>query len=392
MTWRILNSVSNFLFYRRDLPRFLASLVLASSSLGIFYLNKAQALTFKFNASEDIAPEALAGFEAAGKLWSSALQDDVTVNINIGFQRLDEGVLGETESQVVDFSYSRVKTALTNDRTSATDRTAVSYLPQDSYITFIGTEEEGFLELDPDEFGSPSRDNTHLSINTANAKALGLINDPNQIDGSVTFNSNFDFDFDRSNGIGRNQYDFIGLAAHEIGHALGFVTGVDLVDIASFPNGPFAPLDLDDTAVFSALDLYRYSEDSVASADTSGKPVLDLAAEPGSPYFSIDGGRTNLGLLSTGSFNGDGYQASHWKDDSLLGTGTSLGLMDPATPPGETLQLTELDLTAFDAIGWDRVAEPVPEPSTIVGSVCATLAVAHSLQRRRRKKAGKTRK
>jgi hypothetical protein len=386
----MLNSVNSSLFYRRDLPRFLASLVLTTSSIGIFYLNKAQALTFNFSASEDINPEALAGFEAAGNLWSSALRDNVTVNINIGYQPLEEGVLGETESQVIDFSYSKVKTALTNDRTSATDRTAVSYLPQGSSITFIGTEEDGFLELDPDDTGgSPSRDNTHLSINTANAKALGLINDPNQLDGSITFNSNFDFDFDRNNGIGSNQYDFIGLAAHEIGHALGFVTGVDLVDLASFPSGPIAPFDLDDTAVFSTLDLYRYSEDSVAISD---KPVLDLAAEPGSPYFSIDGGRSNLGLLSTGSFNGDGYQASHWKDDSLLGGLTTLGLMDPAAPPGESLQLTELDLTAFDAIGWDRVAEPVPEPSTVIGSVCATLSIAYSLQRRRRKRSSKIKK
>jgi hypothetical protein len=56
--------------------------------------------------------------------------------------------------------------------------------------------------------------------------------------------------------------------------------------------------------------------------------------------------------------------------------------MDPAGAPGEKLQLTELDLQAFDAIGWNRVSEPVPEPGTIGGSICAGLTLTRFLKRR----------
>ncbi|MBK7059844.1 MAG: hypothetical protein IPH51_04770 [Rubrivivax sp.] len=42
-------------------------------------------------------------------------------------------------------------------------------------------------------------------------------------DAFVQFNSNYAFDHDRSNGIGSGQFDFVGIAAHEIGHALGLI-------------------------------------------------------------------------------------------------------------------------------------------------------------------------
>ncbi|MBK7264236.1 MAG: hypothetical protein IPI03_21390 [Rubrivivax sp.] len=50
-------------------------------------------------------------------------------------------------------------------------------------------------------------------------------------DAFVQFNSNYAFDHDRSNGIGSGQFDFVGIAAHEIGHALGFVSGVDVLGL-----------------------------------------------------------------------------------------------------------------------------------------------------------------
>jgi hypothetical protein len=44
---------------------------------------------------------------------------------------------------------------------------------------------------------------------------------------------------------------------------------------------------------------------------------------------------------------GDGYQASHWKDD--LG----LGIMDPTAAPGERLSISALDIEAMDVVGWN---------------------------------------
>ena len=60
--------------------------------------------------------------------------------------------------------------------------------------------------------------------------------------------------------------------------------------------------------------------------------------------------------MATGVYNGDGDQASHWKDNM------NLGIMDPTAAPGEVLNISENDLIAMDLIGW----EVVPEPSTII--------------------------
>ena len=57
-------------------------------------------------------------------------------------------------------------------------------------------------------------------------------------------------------GLHPGLVDFVGVATHEIGHALGFVSGVDIVDLTS-GVGPFAPMDLSDYRVFNVLDLYR---------------------------------------------------------------------------------------------------------------------------------------
>lgn len=53
------------------------------------------------------------------------------------------------------------------------------------------------------------------------------------MDGSITFNSKRTFDFDPSNGITAGQFDFVGTATHEIGHVLGFISGVDILDLNS---------------------------------------------------------------------------------------------------------------------------------------------------------------
>lgn len=336
-----------------------ASVPLTLAIAGVFQAIPVKALTFTFNAAPSIDSRALAGFQAAGNLWSSLFTDNVTVNIDIGFESLEAGVLGQTLSQSKVFSYSDIENALRGDRTSSDDETAVANLPGvGGAFTFLGTEEDGAFEIDG--IDGLSIDNAFLDVNTANAKALGLLANDGSADATITFNSDFNFDFDRSNGIDGSSFDFIGIAAHEIGHALGFVSGVDTVDFFS-GSGPGAPLDLDDEAIFSVLDMFRHSSDSVFAAYQFDIPVVDLAADTFPKYFSIDGGITNLGEFSSGTFNGDGNQASHWQDNS------GLGLMDPTGDYGELLRISNLDLRAFDAIGWDRQA--IPEPGTILGSL-----------------------
>ena len=100
--------------------------------------------------------------------------------------------------------------------------------------------------------------------------------------GNVTFSSTFAFDFNPTDGITANTFDFLGVAIHEIGHALGFVSGVDFFDYYGYPNGPgrgALGYDLNDTSIFSALDMFRYSAPGTLDFRTGG-----------TKYFSVDGG------------------------------------------------------------------------------------------------------
>jgi hypothetical protein len=121
----------------------------------------------------------------------------------------------------------------------------------------------------------------------------------------------------------------------------------------SGPNGPSRNTDLngatagigtlDPFRVFSVLDLYRHSS---AATTLGGAGTRDLAYG-GTPFFSLNGGTTSLGTFSTGNYNGDGRQASHWKDN------LALGIMDPTLGTTEFAKITPLDVRAFDVIGYD---------------------------------------
>ena len=77
---------------------------------------------------------------------------------------------------------------------------------------------------------------------SANLRALGLINPVANPSGeqanfgdppSIGFNSEFDFDFDPSNGVDSNKTDFDSVVQHELGHVLGFESNVGYKEIDS---------------------------------------------------------------------------------------------------------------------------------------------------------------
>lgn len=323
----------------------------------------AHALSFNLTNTTGMSAQYLAGFQTAANLWSSKFSDAVTVNIDIGIQALGSGILGQAGSAWNSYSYGIVKTKLTQDATSSVDLTAVAHLQNGSYFDFVlnrTTENpNGSGSATPYIDMNDSANNYWLSMTTANAKALNLLGATTSADAAITFSSNFNWDFNAADGIAANTYDFVGVAAHEIGHALGFVSFVDDLDYFSqaAQGGPYSGDDFALSGFGAAtLDLFRYSDISCSNGG-----IQDLSADTRSKYFSIDGCTTNLGAFSTGTFYGDGNQASHWKDD--LG----LGILDPTAASGEILSITALDLKALDVIGWNRIAEVVAVPTPSIG-------------------------
>jgi hypothetical protein len=323
----------------------------------------ANALTFNFTPVAGTSQQAIDGFTSAGNLWSSLFTDNVTVNININFADIGAGTLAQAGSTAYIFNYQSVYTALNNDKSSADDNRAVSSLANGStYKRLLNHSTENTVSgsLTPDIFNSGN-----VIINSANAKALGLYSNPGS-DANIAFNSTgYTWDFDRSNGIDINSYDFVGIAAHEIGHALGFVSRVDYIEgvVDTAYNGSA-----------TTLDLFRYSTNSAAQG------AIDTTVGVSDKYFSLDGGATKIASFSTGQTFGDGRQASHWKDN--LG----LGIMDPTTANGELLQFMANDVQALDVIGWNRASSStqIPEPADFAGTfICAAFGVKLVLKRRK---------
>lgn len=326
-------------------------------------LGTAQGLTINLNDIGGVGTGSMAeaGFQAAASIWENLFSDNVTVNLDVGFTTLGAGILGSTGSTQADYGWGATRTALINDQTSSDDTTATSNLPGVTPLELVinrtSDNPNGYGSATPYIDADNDTNNNYVRMTQANARALGLHAAVDGLtDASITFSTLFTWDFDTSNGV--TGYDFVGVAAHEIGHALGFVSGVDLLDYNSsgfyYNDFNFLP---------STLDLYRYSDLSFTAGGYN-----DMSADTRDKYFSIDGGTTDLASFSTGVNHGDGRQASHWKD--TLG----LGIMDPTAASGEHLMVSSLDTQAFDVIGWDLAAVPEPATLTLVGLGLAALA------------------
>ena len=309
----------------------------------------------------------------AEALWSAELTDGITVNLNFTFANF--GGLAVTNSARAIAAYGstpgfggpqNLRNALAADATSPNDAVAVANLPTGDTFNFL-TRRDNATFFD----NNGTNNNRFLSVNRANLKALGLIG-ANDAASDATIrvaldpiggDPRFTYDYDRSDGIGDNQFDVVGIIAHEIGHALGFTSFTDSL------AGGFN--DNDDFAELNTLDFFRRKSPGGSIDVTPG----------GSPFLSVNGSNT-IGPLSSGvnsSLGGDGNQASHWQDRGFGGNpGPIIGIMDPIIANGELQFIRDADRTAFDLIGYNLTN--VPEPTTLMLAGLGGLAL---LRRRR---------
>lgn len=325
------------------------------------------------------------GFQIAAAYWGSILTNNATINLGVKFASLGTGIIGSTGSTRADYTVAKWESQVNATKSSSgIDQSIVLPTLTNGGASFItngtttinGVANDDTTKLAYDNAGTLS--SKVLYLNTANIKAIGGTAagvNSKSIDGTVQFSSNFAFDFNPTDGISANTFDFIGVAIHEIGHALGFVSGVDFLDIYGLGKGPGAGTaggSLNDTSIYSALDMFRYSTDPtnlLLGSDTT----LDLSVG-GEKYFSVDGGKTALfgNTFSTGRYNGDGQQASHWKDTAGCAIGN--GIMDPTFCFGQTGYVTGLDLAAYDAIGYNLSVNALTYKTTSTASIYSQFA------------------
>lgn len=290
---------------------------------------------------------ALAAFNRAAAQWEARISNPITVNITADLAPLGSGIIGSAGSVILQASYNTIRNQMVVSAALESDDAIVAFLPT-AATPFTATLPVG-KSLDG-----------NLLLTKANAKALGFtgLESFGVSDATITFSTAFSFDYDNSNGVTVGTMDFETVAAHEIGHALGFISSVDDVDQAQFepvPPTQFAP---------TTLDLFRFN---IANSPTTAAEFMTFARDmtPGNNAVT-DFVLPTLGLsgtefrMSTGLTNGDGRQASHWKDDVL--TGTYIGMLDPTLGFGTIQQISEADFRSLDLIGYNISA--IPEPGT----------------------------
>jgi hypothetical protein len=252
-----------------------------------------------FDASVSSAPAGFqADVEAVAQYFEGRFLDPVTINLTISYGPLPPTALGglvlgqSQNSGVSSFSYDQIRAALAASGLAAT-------LPAADPI---------------------SGNHTYL-LDTAQQKALGLLagNNPAS-DGTVTFQSAPNtFDFNRSDGITANLYDFQGTVAHKFSEIMGRTMYVGTTQ-GSFTNS------------YTILDLYDYS--------AGPPPVRDLTTPPG--YFSINGGVTNLNNFNNSGSGDFADWAPTAGNDSFLNNSN----------PGVVNAVTPVDLQELGVLGW----------------------------------------
>jgi hypothetical protein len=284
-------------------------------------------------------PQAKSAFLRAAETWEGVIRNQITVLIDVDFGPTRFGVsypsptiLGSTTPQLIghDSAYLDIRSGLISNASSAEEAGLYNALPVGAIQTDVGS-------------------TSAMLAASAVIRALGIIGpvaDPASETAAlgpppaIGFNSAFQFDFNPDDGIDAGKTDFDAVAVHEIGHALGFGSNVGKHELD--PGTEVAP---------SMVDLFRFRPGVTLPTFPTARRIQSSG---GAQVFFTGGAELALSTGRPDLSGGDGRQASHWKDDVL--TGQYLGIMDPTITFGQRFTITDLDLLAFDAIGYQTGA------------------------------------
>ncbi len=266
-------------------------------------------------------PGAANALEDVATYLEGIFDDSCTVSININFSQLPPGVLGWTISYYVGgIPWITTRSSLIADMDD--DDSLQNWLPTGVTVPVRYT------------YGSPTvTDEDRVFFTKANFNAS--IGTMAGLSALIEFNTDFSWDYDPSNGI-TGGHCFQSVAAHEIGHCLGFTSradqgwDIDAMDLYRFQN-------TDDGGDYNPDDLNEFQNTArLVDEDDAGAVNDDV----------------NSDLISSEYRMSDGtpYQSSHFKQNAVF------AIMQPAQGTGETWYphfYKYPDRDVFDAIGWD---------------------------------------
>lgn len=270
--------------------------------------------------------EARAAFQFAVDIWASQLHSTVPIQVNATWTALGAGVLGSAGPESLERNFQNAPVS-----------------------------------------------NTYYAVALAN-KLAGADLDPGSVDISANFNSGFsNWFFGTAGGTPSNQYDFVSVVLHELGHGLGFFGSMTVSGNQGFWGYSNVPVIYDRFAENAAgqrlLDTSLFSNPSSAlrAQLTGGNLYFN------GPNANAGNGGSRVKLYAPGTWR-SGSSYSHLDETAFPG-GSASALMTYALNPGEAIHNPgAVTLGMLKDLGWSLSGDtdPPPGPATRTPTRTAT--------------------